>query len=338
MYKTISPSKILFFIICLNCLTYLKVSAQSPSPIAFFTNPLQLNPAIMGSNLDVKGILDYRSQWAAIDNGYTTMNFNAMYPIMIGDHKGKLDIGAYFQRDAAGAYTTNNMGVAIDYNKEIAANNNLCFALSGGYYQQGLNTNGLTFDNQYVLGSFNPAIVGSTPLANQKIGFPVINAGLMWTFNKSQTDNLDAYVGISGFNLNNPNESMTGLSTAGLAPIWSIQAGIKMFSNQALDITPNLVLATQSGNIKSALGAKTDYKFGEQTKLIFGLWYGKSDGVSVMAGLFYKNFTLNYLYEVVTSNVGNQIGGGLSVNEIVLSYQFRTKKWSSANDNQGPNK
>jgi len=312
-----------------TCLVTLGAFAQSPSPITFYTNPLQLNPAIMGTNHDLKGVLDYRSQWTGIENGYTTMNFNGMYPVMIDHQKGKLDVGIYMQRDAAGAFTNTNGGIAVDYNKEIAPDNTICLALSGGYMQQALSTSGLTFDNQYALGSFNPSIMGSSTIAYQKVGLPVVNAGAMWTLNKSHDINtMDAYVGISGFNLNSPNASHSGITTWGLAPLYSVQAGVKMLSNSILDIMPNFVLSAQSGSTKTALGLKLDYKLEGSTRVVFATWYGKSDGLSFMAGVFYKNLTVNYLYEVVTSNAGSLIDNALSVNEVVVSYQFRTKQWA----------
>ena len=301
------------------------VFAQSPVPVNFFGNPLQLNPAIMGSNDEVRVIADYQNQWAAVNNsGFTTMSFTGIYPLKVKADIGKLDVGIFASQDKAGAFTTTNFGLALDYNKEIAPNNNLCFALSGGYMQQALSTNGLTFDNQYVLGSYNPGI--AAPVINSsKVGLPSFNAGLMWTLNPSHDiHNMDAYIGLSAFNFNTPNESMVGQYNASLPAIYSVQGGMKVFSNAAVAITPNAVVSLQNGNVRSALGGIVAYTFNESTRLLVGTWYGQDDGFSVMVGAFYKGFGLHYTYEMSTSQLSNVVAG-LNSNQLTLSYRFKTK-------------
>lgn len=311
-----------FFLVC----QMITAKSQSLADVNFFDSPLQLNPAVMGANDNLRVNLDYRSQWASVSSGYTTMVFNGMYPIKVGgENSGKLDVGLFALQDAAGAFTTDNFGLAIDYNKEIAPNNNICVALSGGYNQQALGLSGLTFGNQYYLGSFNPGLSNGETILNQSVSYPVVNAGAMWYLNPSHNNSsMDAYFGFSAFNLNTPNQSLTGASSP-LPILYSAQGGVKIFGEKNIDILPNAVVNMQSGNIKSAAGLTADYVFSDNAKLILGTWYGYQYGYSFMAGLEFKGLCIAYTYDVVTSTLTNQIPGGLNANELVLSYKLGKK-------------
>src|SRR3990172_7686562 len=93
-------------LILAGILGFLNSNAQDTRFTQTYNAPLRLNPALMGPNTDIKGILSYRTQWANIADGYTTYGFTFLYPLIIEEDAGKLDIGLSAIQEQAGAFTT----------------------------------------------------------------------------------------------------------------------------------------------------------------------------------------------------------------------------------------
>src|SRR5436305_8986838 len=71
-----------FFLLIFFC-SIAKVKAQDPHFSQFFSSPLTLNPALTGKfdgTLRVAG--NYRNQWPAFNNVYTTSTLSIDFPIM----------------------------------------------------------------------------------------------------------------------------------------------------------------------------------------------------------------------------------------------------------------
>ncbi len=289
-----------------------------------FANPLKLNPAMMGTNEDLKFILHYRNQWSSMGKGYNTASFSALYPIYIKEGKGrkKLDVGVNVMQDQAGAFKSLDASLAIGYNLQLSDAGHLSFSLMGGYVQKSLNTSNLSFDNQYVLGSYSPSNPNNDPVINQKVAYPEVGGGAMWYYNPDRDfSKLNAYLGVSAFHLNQPNESFTA-ATGKLPTRYSFQGGIKIFGNNKIDFTPNIIVNSQNGNENIAAGLLMDYHIGEEgTKLIVGAWYRRTDAIACSVGFEHKIFYLCYSYDVVTSKISNYTSG-LNAHEVCLAIKF----------------
>src|ERR1035437_1243549 len=203
------------FAVAFFCLiTANNVSSQDVRFTQVFADPLMFNPAVMGMNPDPVFILHYRGQWTMLDNGYTTSSFTALYPIYINGGKRKLDVGVNLMQDKSGAFKSINAMLAIGYNLQISHSGFVNFSMLGGYVQQSLNTADLTFDNQYVSGSYNSNNPTNETVLNHKISYPDMGFGAMYYFNPTKDDGakLNAYLGASAFHLAKPNESFTAAS------------------------------------------------------------------------------------------------------------------------------
>lgn len=308
---------IVFFISVIN------VSGQDYRFTQAYANPLRLNPAMMGANSDLKAILGYRSQWSSIEKGFTTMSLTAMYPLYMKSG-GKLDVGLNFISDKAGAFKTTDVLLAVDYNKEIANDQNLCLSLMGGFAQKSLNTANLTFENQYILGSYNSSNPSNETTLNNKAGYADVGFGLVWYMNPSRDiSKLNAFAGISAYHLNKPNQSFTGVK--GTLPVRLCYiGGVKIFGDKKIDVAPNVRMTQQAGNTEMSAGANVDYNLNETLKVVVGLWYRRSDAIAFMAGVEHKMFTFGYSYDAVTSSL-NDVAAKSSAHEITLSYKMSRK-------------
>ena len=85
---------------------------QDPQSTAYMFNPMGINPAYAGSNVDLQSNLIYRSQWTGITGAPSTFTANA--------HK---------------AYFNEQMGTGITLsNDEIGATKRLQFGMAGSYH------------------------------------------------------------------------------------------------------------------------------------------------------------------------------------------------------------
>lgn len=285
-------------------------------------NPLRLNPAMMGANTDVKATAIYRNQWGTVGKGYTTMAFSGMIPLFISDGKGKLDMGVSVMNTKAGAFTKLDAALSIGYSVQFAPYNNLSAALIGGFIQNNLNTSGATYDSQYILGSYNAGNVSNEQTLIQKSNTPDVGFGLLWFMNPPRKDaKLNAYVGASGYHLNEPNQSLVGGTNGKLPAKYSAQAGLKILGANNVDISPNMRITMQNGNVESAIGSYIDYSVSDNFKLVMGAWYKRKDAVLLMLGIEHKSFSIAYSYDAASRPISTYFPG-LNTHEISLSYKL----------------
>lgn len=286
-----------------------------------FANPLRINPAIMGANKDITFGLNYRTQWSTIEKGYKTYSFTAIYPIPLKDNKGKVDIGLTGLTDKAGAYSTADFALAVNYSKEISPNNNLSLSLIGGYAQKSFDITDQTFDSQYTQGAFNASNPTNETNVNSSVTNSDVGFGFLWFFNPDRTaSKINAYMGIAGFHLNQPNQSLTG-GEAKLPMRFSYQAGIKVFGNGKTDLCPSVRVNNQNGNLEPAAGLYANYRFNDQFLFVLGGWYRAHDANSIVVGFEHSNFTLGYSYDMIRSGL-NDAKNSVKAHEITLSIKF----------------
>lgn len=290
-----------------------------------YNNPLKLNPAIMGENKTLKFLLNYRSEWAVIKNGYTTYSFSTLLPISLKEDKSKLDIGLNVNNDKAGAFSLMDITLAVNCNLKIAENQYFSVAISGGYIQRTINSKSLTFDNQYILGSFDASNSSNENKIVENVGAPEVGFGILWFFNPPKEQaKLNAFIGVSGFHLNNPN--LSHLNGSGVMPKRFVyHAGVKILGEKNIDITPDLIVDTQNKNFYLATGINLDYRFNEKTKLLIGAWYRKNDAFPFMVGFEFSGLAIHYSYDVPTSNISSLLPG-VNAHEMTLVYKLKGKE------------
>lgn len=298
------------------------LKAQDPRYSQVFANPIRLNAAMMGANTDIKAGMIYRNQWASVGKGYTTMAFAAAMPIFVSEGKNKLDVGLSLLSDKAGAFSKMDAALALGYSLQLAPYNNLSLALTGGFVQNNLNTSGLTFDSQYSLGSFNAGSPTNEQTLIQKNSYADVGFGLLWFMNPARENSkLNAYAGISGFHINQPNQTFIGSTSGKLPQKYSMQAGIKIMGSKGLDVAPNARVFVQNGNIESAIGTYIDYCVNDNFKFVAGAWYRKKDAIAILIGFEHKSFAIAYCYDMAARPLTTYIAG-INANEISLSYKL----------------
>lgn len=311
------------------------IQAQDTRSSLSYANPLNLNPAIVGANKDLKLLINYRDQWGTLDNGFKTYSVTALYPVfvgknsssLIGENKdkannvnGKLDFGLNAQQYKAGAFNTLDMGLSIGYNLRIAENHYFSAAILGSYVQKTLDVSNLTFDDQYILGSYNSSNSSNEAVLNENVKYPSVGFGAVWYYNEGKGAKLNSFLGVAGFNLNKPNESLLS-GTDNLARRFTFNGGIKIIGENKIDITPNVIYSVQSGAQIISAGLYLDYRINDEAKLVIGSWYKANDAITFLVGFDYKLFTIGYGYDLVNSKITTAISG-LNTHSISLSLKL----------------
>ncbi len=296
------------------------INAQDVHYSQPLVNPLSLNPALMNLNDDLRINLDYRSQWQSLNGGgYTTSSFTGMYPLFLNGRDEKLDFGINAIMDKAGAFNNLNFTLAIGYGLKISESSYLSASVSGGYFQKTLDVGSLTFDDQYVLGSYSSTTVTGETVLNQKASYPDVNFGVLWSI-RPEDAKLNSYFGISGFHLTQPKETYTN-QTGILPRKFSFQSGLKFIGDNKLDFTPNIFITSQSGAEEISAGLYLDYHLSDLFTLTIGGWYRQRDAFACVFKIEVDKFILGYSYDIPNSEIGRAIGG-LNVHEISLSFKM----------------
>ena len=190
-------------------------NAQDPHFSQFFASPLTLNPALTGKfdgTLRVAG--NYRNQWPAFNNVYTTSTLSVDFPILkkrLPDYDTwGVGILALTDKAGGGVLTNNYLGVSTSYHKALDEDGfqQLGIGFQGTYEQKRLNTDNLKFEDQLTPFGFTGVTQDVFNDQNVNINYLDINAGLLFTSSTNEDNNF--YVGASMYHINRPKESFKG--------------------------------------------------------------------------------------------------------------------------------
>ncbi len=316
MTISMKTPKVLALIAAIMLMSHV-ASAQDPRYTQEHNAPLRINPALMTTNNVLKGIINYRSQWGNIDKGFTTYRFTCMYPL-IRDENGKLDVGLNVNSDKAGAFNTLNISGAVSYGLKLGDDHKLAAGLILGYGQKSIDVNGQTYDEQYVLGAFDPDNPSNENIWNESRSYPDLGGGFMYFFDPGD-ESVSAFAGVALYHHNRPDESITGSETE--MPILShVYGGLKIYGDN-LDITPNIRVTQQGGAEEYSLGCYIDYKLNETMKIPAGLWYRyrSQDALAIMLGFEHELFNVMYSYDIGSFDLMKAIPSSMA-HEVTLGF------------------
>lgn len=311
----------IFLTASLITLVTLSAVGQDERYAQSYANPLRINPSIMGLNRDIKVGLNYRSQFGTIEKGYKTYGLTAMYPIVLKDNNGKVDIGVTASSDKAGAFSTTDLQLAVDYNYEMSPNNNLCLAVMGGYIQKKIDVAGQSFDYQYVNGAYSATNPTGETTPSDATSMPDIGFGFLWSYNPNKKESrVNAFVGFSGYHLNQPAANFTE-TEAKLPMKFSYQAGLRIRGNAKVDLCPQFRTTNQNGNVEPAGGLYMNYHFNPKLDFVIGGWYRSHDANCIVVGFEHEHYTLGYSYDMINGGLNNA-RNDVKAHEITLSIKL----------------
>ncbi|MEZ5006971.1 MAG: PorP/SprF family type IX secretion system membrane protein [Chitinophagales bacterium] len=323
--------------------------AQDPQFSQSYLSRIYLNPATTGSEQGTTVFLNYRNQWANIDNSFNTASFSldAQSP------RFSSGFGVHAMYDAAGAASlrTNMAGLTYAYILRINDNFNINFGLGASYVHKSIDRNSLIFssDLDAIYGVTGNDVEGV--VVNDKVNFVDIDAGVLFQFSfKIAKRYVHNSAGFAVHHLTTPIESFQAQesrvprrytfhygamipvtenilkkrSVYYISPIvkYEIQNGVDIFTGGFFNTFKPLFVGVlyQDNGFTSVGGTRA---------LIF------TGGVSSSMGK-HTNFTLGYSYDLNLSGVTNVSGG---VHELAVKFNFENAElFSKTNKGNNPTK
>lgn len=304
------------------------VRAQDPHFSQFFASPLTLNPALTGKfdgTFRVAG--NYRNQWPAFNNVYTTSTISLDFSIMQKripefDTWG-VGILALTDKAAGGVLTNNYIGLSTSYHKALNENgySQLGIGFQATYGQKKLDNSKLVFEDQLTPFGFTGITADIFNTNNLEIKTVDVNAGLIFT--TSTTDQNNFYLGASIYHINKPKESFKGgnwnisprttISGGGYFPVSDIltlhTSGIFQLQNKTSEIT-----------VGGALAANLNKDDETPTNVYAGSWFRVNDALIPYIALEFSSMRIGASYDVNVSSLkgGSQSRGGMEVSVIYI--------------------
>lgn len=307
-------------------LCFCTAQAQDPLFSQYYANPLYLNPAMAGSNVGPRFVMNYRNQWPAIPGTFVT--YAASYDQYFDAISGGLGVQAIADRTGESMYATNAVNVMYSNNINLTRKLAIKTGLQAGYTNRSFNWDNLVFGDQIdarlgvVRGTLENTPIpggGGTTSANF---FDFAGGMLLYSQN--------FYGGVAVHHLTQPNESILtgGNQTAQMYMKWTGHVGGNItlrketFRNLGTSISPNLIFQHQGPFNTLNLGMYLNHG-----PMVGGVWYrisGKTyDSFMVLLGVQKGAFKVGYSYDLTTSGLNTATSGS---HEMSIAFSFEEKQ------------
>ena len=301
---------------CLFILWVGNLSAQDPYFSQFFMNPVYMNPAYSGTMKVPRAGVQYRNQWPAMSNAYTTYfaSFDTYLP------KIKSGIGLLMYQDVQGDGIFTQSSFKAIYSKEIQINKDWTMygSLTAGAQMNALNFNRLIFpDGLDAIYGQNLPTNETLPENNNRI-FPDFGAGIL-VFNGKY------FFGLAADHLSEPNQSMYSAYPIPLSGKLTAHFEVNLpwhrpgHWRKYCTFNPNVIVQSQGNEQNITFGLYVNRK-----SFTVGIWNRqttkKSNDLIFMAGFVAKQLKTAITYDSNLQGVGLRSHGSV---EISISFLLK---------------
>lgn len=304
------------------------IKAQDPHFSQFFASPLTLNPAFTGKfDGTVRIAGNYRNQWPAFNNVYTTSTLSVDFGILknkLPDYdKWGVGILALTDKAGEGVLTNNYIGLSTSYSKALDEDGfkQIALGFQGTYGQKRLDRNKLYFEDQLTPYGFTGVTRETFNSDNLNFNYLDVNAGLLFSASTDETNNY--YVAASMYHINRPRESFQGaqwniatrttISAGGYFPVSDIltlhTSGIYQYQAQSSEVV-----------VGGALAASLDNASENPSNVYGGVWLRVNDAIIPYIGLEFSGLRIGATYDINVSGLksGSESRGGMEISLIYV--------------------
>lgn len=300
------------------------ISAQDFHLSMYDAAPMYLNPAMTGV---VEGYwrihAHYRTQWKAVNfKPYVTGLVSFDMPYKKWGFGGQIvnyraGIGNYnaLQGIGSAAYT-----LSLDKSR----NHNLSFGLQGGITQKSVVYQLHTFDNQYTTdngGGFDNTLNSGEAFNGQSFIVPELNFGAMYYYTKQQSL-LNPFIGVSAFNLLQPNESFFGETNDLPLRIYT-HTGVRINVTETFFVLPKVLYMRQREFQELTFAGDVGlYLKAPEVFLLGGLVYRNKDAAIISIGARKINYIVKFAYDINLSSL-TEASTGRGGFEVSFTYMHQ---------------
>ncbi len=314
------------------------VKGQDINFSQFYELPLLRNPGLAGIfNGDIRVTSAFRSQWQSVTTPYRTLGLGIEYKKPIGRSNDYITLGTQLTNDIAGDSRLRRTQIfpVLNYHKSLSGERDsyLSAGLMGGPVIQRFDPTKLSFDDQFINGSYSPTNPTKEVFTNT--GFTYWDAAVGLNFSSTAGESTRYYIGLGLFHFTKPKVAFQQQYDIVLNPKWVVNAGLSAPVGDANKLIVYADYFMQGGarQIQGGLLLSHDlsaYDENHKTTISGGAFYRWNDALVPVLKLDYNQFAVGITYDVNVSKLksASQYRGAY---EITLSYKaFRNSVNSSA--------
>lgn len=324
--------------------------AQDPVFSQYYSAKMFLNPALAADHQEMNFTLNNKTFLNSQISSYSLSQFTVIYPFVIkklnlrgkglqrSDHRSGVALSIYREVTGQGQLNTHGVLLAFAQNIQLSSAHYLSAGFQGAYVDRRTGGDlrwGTQYDYQM---GYNPDIIPSIgDFDDLKAMFGAVNAGLCWFYNDSKITNefsrqkIDAFAGVSFYNINQPKQSFFGNENERLPIHTKVHGGIKYKLNEIVYFFPNLLYVRQNANNQLNLGSYASISpqsemFPENSDFSFlvGAWYRVGDAIISTFGFKMYGVSFAMSYDFNSQSISYK-GRGKGVMEFSLKYTMKPK-------------
>jgi type IX secretion system PorP/SprF family membrane protein len=306
------------FILTVIILSNSVAKSQDAEFSQFYANPLYLNPAMAGSEICRRAVINYRNQWPGLNNNFVT--YNASYDQYVEKLHGGIGAMVMVDNIGSGILTSTQVSFMYAYGLRVSKDVYINMALQGTLFQKYLNWNLLQFEDQIDLQYGFVLNSQETPPDYTSIIFPDFDAGIVIGWKGFM------YGGLALHHLMEPNTAFYVNNEDKMAMKITAHYGVNLNLDETgiIDpepdfyISPNIIYQQQN-NFHQINGGMYLVKL----PLVIGAWYRhnfeNADAFIVLAGISYDKLKVGYSYDITLARLKSSTGGA---HEVSLAWRF----------------
>jgi type IX secretion system PorP/SprF family membrane protein len=306
----------------------------------FFAAPGTYNPANAGAfEGDIRGNLNYRSQYGSVSEPFRTFGFSADAPIKLTNEaydQNFLGVGLNVVNDNAGTIDFNQLNVegSVSYAIDLGGTNEnphfLSLGLQIGFVQRAMNFNNSTWETQWTGTGFSQGIPSREQYAGNITESNVtLGGGISWY--NAINDNTRLLMGGAVLHANRPNMELLG-EEDGLYRKFTGHVSMAVAPpTQSVVYYPNLFVMFQGPNRVIDIGSEIEFTLWDRTEFTdfrnnlstnLGAYYRFEDAIYFIGRVNYYDFSLGISYDFTASQLSENNNGQGGV-ELVIGYRTR---------------
>ena len=301
--------------------------------------PLTTNPAAAGVfNGDVRGVINYRNQWASIGNPYKT------YSVMLDGglfknkwKNGYLGTGLNVYKDVAGQtkFGTTKVSLALSGVLYLDEKNTGSIGILSSWGQNSIDPNNLEWDSQFNGQSFDASLGSNETMTFKSNSFVDFSAGALWAYGTgaktlSSQDQLAIKSGLAFYHITRPKTAAEFGEADQLYSKWAFHTDAHIgIANTKMAIKPKLIAFFQGPARQVTAGVLFRYMLVEDSKytginkemaIAFGGYYRFGDAFSPSVEFEISKFAIGFAYDMNVSGLRAATGGNGGP-EIFIRFQ-----------------
>lgn len=294
--------------------------------------PIAINPGLICTTYDTRGVVNYRSQWGAVAIAYKTYGFSFEQAIRhLKLRKNYVGVALSVYSDKAGDAKLSSIipNLGINYVAKLDRNSRFSGGIQTGVVYRTIDISGLRWDSQYTGYEYDPNLPSNESTPRSSIVSFDMGAGVNYHYAKSERfisaqDGTKFDIGFSAFHFT-PTKNSFFVNSEKLFVRYTLNAvadiGIKA---AGIGLVPSLLVMKQGPSSEITPGFLFKYIIQDQatytslkkaSAISFGAYYRLKDAVIPTILYQYDKFAFGMAYDINFSDLtpASKLRGGLEI-------------------------